>query len=284
MSDSVEVVVDNKASFGEGPIWDERAGLVRWVDFSAHQVHNTDPLTGSDFTIGVGQPVGSIAPRRSGGLIVALEHGLASLDLQLGRVSMICDPENNRSGVHFNDGKCDAAGRFWVGSVSAIDNAGQISVDVGGANLYRLDPDLSVHHMLSQVSVSNGLAWSSDHRTMYYIDSLTRAVAAFDFDLATGTISNRRDAVRIPEADGMPDGMTIDAEGMLWVALFSGGCVARYNPVSGQLLRKLQVPGEVVTSCCFGGANLDQLFITTVHSLYKAMPGVRGTKTEMFAG
>jgi sugar lactone lactonase YvrE len=292
VAQNVELVVDAKATLGEGPIWDAQDGALLWVDIVNHLVHVTDTKTGADRTISVGQMVGAIVPRKSGGLMMALENGFASLDLKTGQVTPICDPESHLPNNRFNDGKCDPAGRFWAGTMSKHE-------DGPSGSLYRLDTNLQANHMFDGVTVSNGLAWSPDHRTMYYIDTPTKFVVAFDYDKASGAIANRREVVRIPDGEGMPDGMTIDADGNLWVAHWGGWCVSHWNPATGKLLGKLAVPAAQVTSCCFGGPELDTLYITSARigisedelskqplagGLFRTRPGVRGTPTEAFAG
>ena len=213
---------------GEGPVWDDRQGVLIWVDIWAGEVHSYEPASGRDTAIGVGQPVGAAVPRRSGGLVLAVRDGFAFLDPD-GRLTSVAEVEAANPGNRMNDGKCDRHGRFWAGTMAG-------DARPGAGALYRLDPDLSVTKVLDGVTVSNGLAWSLDDRTMYYIDTPTQRVDAFDYDLASGTIENRRPLIEIPEEAGSPDGMTIDAEGFLWVALFGGRAVRRYSP-DGRLER-----------------------------------------------
>jgi sugar lactone lactonase YvrE len=292
MSQSAELVLDAKATLGEGALWDAKGQVLLWIDIMNSQVHVYDPATQQNRTIQLDQMAGTVVPRRSGGLMVAVHHGFASLDLETERLEILADPERDLPGNRFNDGKCDPAGRFWAGTL-ALDGA------QGVCNLWRLDPDLSVHKMLGGVSVSNGIVWSLDHRTMYYIDTPTGQVDRFDYDLGTGDIDNRSVAVRIPAEMGYPDGMTIDSEGMLWVALWQGGKVSRWDPVQGRLLQTVDLPASNVTSCAFGGEHLDQLYITTARialgdeqlekqplagGLFRADVGVAGLPAFEFAG
>jgi sugar lactone lactonase YvrE len=190
-----------------------------------------------------------------------------------------------------NDGKCDAAGRFWAGTM-ALDERG------GAGALYRLDPDGHVETMIDGVTISNGLDWSDDGRLMYFIDTPTQSVDVFDFDLASGRIANRRSFARIDPVDGAPDGLTLDAEGFVWVALWGGSRVRRYAP-DGALDSIVRVPATYVTSCAFGGADLGDLYITTARiklseadrasqplagGLFRARPGVRGRPPHRFSG
>ncbi len=286
-----ELVLDARAELGEGPVWDPRAQVLYWVDINGFAVHVFDPATGRDRSINVGQHVGTVVPRRSSGVLLALREGFAALDLETEQVTRLVNPEPDPR-TRFNDGKCDPAGRFWAGTMP-LESRDPIG------SLYRLDPDLSVQRMLTGVTVSNGIVWTADHATMYYIDTATRRVDAFDYDHASGAISNRRPAIEIPEHMGVPDGSTLDAEGMLWVAHFYGSRVTRWNPASGELLGQIDVPVPNVTACAFGGADLDQLFITTARvamdeaaleqhpqagGLFMARPGPRGLAANEFAG
>ena len=275
---------------GEGPVWDDRQGVLIWVDIWAGEVHSYDPASGRDSAIGVGQPVGAAVPRRSGGLVLAVRDGFAFLDPD-GRLTSVAEVETANPGNRMNDGKCDRHGRFWAGTMAGDSRPG------AGA-LYRLDPDLSVTKVLDGVTVSNGLAWSLDDRTMYYIDTPTQRVDAFDYDLASGTIENRRPLIEIPEEAGSPDGMTIDAEGFLWVALYGGRAVRRFSP-DGRLERVVELPAANVTSCAFGDPDLDRLFITSARqelspadlaaqpqagALFGHRPGAQGVPADRFAG
>ena len=288
----VELILDAKAILGEGAAWDAGRKRLYWVDISGEKVHIYNPANGSDRAISVGQPVGTLAPRQKGGLVLAMEKGLYFLDEESGELEFISDPESDLAGNRFNDGKCDPAGRFWGGTMSTI---GQKKA----GSLYRMDQDLSVHKLVEGITTSNGLIWSLDRRTMYYIDTPTMEVSALDYNNESGAISNRRVAVRVPEGQGNPDGMTIDAEGMLWVAMWQGWQVNRYNPQTGEKLMSIPVPVERVTSVAFGGDNLDELYITTARlqlegaaledqphagGLFKARPGVRGVEGFSFTG
>ncbi|MBA3349856.1 MAG: SMP-30/gluconolactonase/LRE family protein, partial [Actinobacteria bacterium] len=220
---NVEVAVDAHAQLGEGPVWDEASRQLVWVDIMASLVHRFTPSTGTDETTDVGQPVGAVALRTAPGLVLALRDGFGVLDTDRGDLQMIARTEKEVTGNRMNDGKCDRAGRFWAGTM-AFDQA------PGAGALYRLDGDRSVERMISGVSISNGLCWSADDRHLYYIDSPTQGVDVFDFDASSGEVANRRRFIDIPEEAGLPDGMTIDEEGFLWVALYGTGAVRRYSP------------------------------------------------------
>jgi len=186
-----------------------------------------------------------------------LQTGFYFIDLQTKKLDFIADPEKEKIGNRFNDGKCDPRGRFVAGTLEILEKNGPLGA------LYVLDTDLSVRTLLpsGQTTISNGLAWSSDGKTLYYIDSPLKRVDAFDYNLDTAELSNRRTIITIE--NGYPDGMTIDTEGMLWIAHWQGSCVTRWNPNNGKLLRTVNLPVSKVTSCCFGGKNLDVLYITT---------------------
>lgn len=288
---NVELVFDAKALCGEGPLWDETSGRLYWVDIESHRLHLHTP-GGADESFEIKPYVSSIVPRQSGGFVLTLQDGFYAFDPATGAVEPIAKATDFQADNRFNDGKCDPAGRFWAGTTSL---SGEPSVSA----LYRMDPDRSIENVLTGVSISNGLAWSADGKTMYYIDSLTLQVVAFDYDLAAGTLSNRRVVVEIPKEQGLPDGMTIDAEGMIWVAVWGGWGVSRWNPATGELLRTIRVPASQVTSCAFGGPNLDELYITTARTgltdeeleqqphaggLFRVKPGVRGTPTDAYRG
>jgi sugar lactone lactonase YvrE len=256
MTESLMLVVDVKATLGEGPCWDAANQVFYWVDIEQMKLHIHDPKTPSNRFIQFSQKVGAAVPRASGGVILAMQNGFYSLDLETEVLTAILDPEIEIANNRFNDGKCDAAGRFLAGTMDTEDR------EKRGA-LYCLDTDLTCRKIVDHISISNGIAWSPDNQIMYYIDSLTRQVVAFDYELSTGTVSNKRIAITIPEDGGLPDGMTSDEEGMLWVAQWDGWQVSRWNPHTGELIEAIRVPVAKVTSCSFGGDQLDILYITT---------------------
>jgi len=292
MSKRVELVLDAKANLGEGPNWDADNQLLLWVNIQHNELHIFDPNTGKNQTINVGQQIGAAVRCKSGGLMLALQHGFSHLDTATEALTPVHDPEADCPANRFNDGKCDPAGRFWAGTMP-------LSGHSPTGSLYCMDTDRTVRRVLDKVTVSNGLAWSSDMAAMYYIDTPTREVAAFDYNPETGAISNRRVAVSIPEESGYPDGMTIDAEGMLWIALWEGSAVSRWDPRTGRHLESIEIPASLVTSCTFGGPDLDELYITTARreleekalarqptagGLFRAKPGVKGTEDYAFNG
>ncbi|HET6319067.1 MAG TPA: SMP-30/gluconolactonase/LRE family protein [Chloroflexota bacterium] len=287
----VEVVVEARALVGEGPVWDERTQTLVWVDIMGNAVHVYDPASGEDRRIDVGQPVGAAALRERGGLVLALRDGFAVLDGDLANTRVVASVEADVPSNRMNDGKCDAAGRLWAGTMG-------IEVRRGLGSFYRLDADYTVTRMFGDVTISNGLDWSLDNRQMYYIDSPTQRIDVFDFQLERGVLGERRELFGIPREVGLPDGMTLDAEGNLWVALHGAGVVHRYSP-SGELLARVRVPAKQVTCPTFGGPDYGDLYITTMThglsdearaaqplsgSLFRCRPGVKGRPPFRFAG
>ncbi len=252
----VELLLDAGAIVAESPSWDAKNKLLYWVDIDGKKVHIYDPLKNEDKAINTDQYVGCIAPKKSGGAILGMHHGIYFLDIEREEFTFVHDPESDKMGTRFNDGKCDAYGRFWAGTMDLKE-----SEPLGA--LYKMDKDRSVTKMIDKVTISNGIAWSPDNSIMYYIDTKTKSVFSFDYDLKTGSISNRRVAVEIPDGQGSPDGMTSDSEGMIWVAHWGGWRISRWDPRNGKLIEVVNVPVERVTSCVFGGDDLDELYITT---------------------
>lgn len=278
------------AVLGEGPVWDAARERLWWVDIEERKLHCLDPAADDDRAWTLTDRIGFAVPTTRGDLIVGAGHALARFAPESGVLTPLADPEAHVPGNRFNDAKCDPAGRLWAGTMAVSE-----APDLG--SLYRIDAALRVARMVERVSISNGLAWSRDGRTMYYIDSPTRRVDAFDFDAANGALANRRTVIEI--ADGFPDGMCIDEAGNLWVALWGGWGVVCFDPRTGTALAKIDIPVECVTSCCFGGAAWDELYITTASrdldaagrarqplagSVFIARPGVRGVPTDLFEG
>ena len=287
---NASLVLDVHAELGEGPIWDTANACLYFVDILRGRLHRYDPRTRASRVHDVGRKVGAAALSESGDLILAAQGGFVRLDETTGRTTPIADVDANRPDVRMNDGKCDPAGRFWAGTMALDERR------LAGA-LYRLDPSGQVHTMLRGVTISNGLDWS-DEGLMYFIDSPTQSVDVFDFDLASGAIENRRPFVSIPATEGTPDGLTLDAEGHVWVALWGGGAVHRYAP-DGTLEAVIGVPTRYPTSCTFGGPDLGDLYITTAHiklsprerieqpqagGLFHARPGPKGRAPNRFRG
>jgi sugar lactone lactonase YvrE len=291
---TAELMTDARAMIGEGPVWDHRGQRLLWVDIPNGVVHRLDPSTGASERILAGQPVGSVGIRRNGGLVAALRDGFGLLAPGEPGIERLIEVEKGLTANRMNDGKCDCRGRFWAGTM-ATDHTPK-----AGA-LYCLRPEGSgyaVSQELDAITVANGIDWSPDNRLMYYIDSPTQRVDAFDFDPDQGRLRNRRPLIEIAAVEGLPDGMTVDAEGFLWVALFRSGKVRRYSP-AGTPDIEIRLPVTLVTSCAFGGADLGDLYITTARhrltpaeaaaqaiagGLFVCRPGPIGRPAFHFAG
>lgn len=289
---SVELVVDAKATLGEGPSWDAVNKVLYWVDIIEHKLHIHNPITKDNRTIHIGKFIGAVVPRKRGGVVLALHDGFYALDLHTEKLTLLAKADQEPYENRFNDGKCDAAGNFIAGTMplEGLDPKG---------SLYCLNPSLQVNKLFDGVICSNGLAWSSDQSTLYYIDSPTKVVVAYDYDLDHASVSNKRVVIQILEREGVPDGMTIDSEGMLWVAQWDGYKVSRWNPHTGERLEVIPLPAARVTSCVFAGEDLNDLYITTARigltesqlheqphagGLFKLKTQIKGTITEPFGG
>lgn len=279
----VEQVTEPLAEHGEGPMWDAGGSVLYWVDMLAGDVLSL-PAGGVVSRAHVGKVAAVVRPRRDGGLVVAVENGFVLIDPGEREPRVVAEAFRDAE-VRMNEGGCDPQGRLYCGSMAYDKTPGR-------ATVYRLDPDGTVHVVLEDVTISNGMAWSLDGGTVYYVDTPTHRVDAFDFDAASGTFSNRRPAVHV---DGNPDGMTIDTDGYLWVALFGGSAVHRYSP-DGRLDTVIELPVSQVTACTFGGPGMDELYVTTSRqnlsasdepqagALFRARPGVRGVPASAYAG
>ncbi len=250
------LVLQHSCLLGEGPVWDAKTKTMCWVDILQGEIHEYSPGDNEHKTTPVHQMIGAFAICTDGNFIAALQHGFAFINRVTGEIKMIADPEDHLPNNRFNDGKCDPAGRFWAGTMSLYQEA-----NVG--NLYMLDKDLTITKKIQEVFISNGIAYSMDHKTFYFIDTPTMQVVAYDYDKNTGAISNKKTIITIEKEDGHPDGMTIDNEGMLWIAHWDGWQVTRWNPATGEKLLSVPIPVAKVTSCTFGGDNLQDLYITT---------------------
>jgi sugar lactone lactonase YvrE len=282
---TVEQLTGPVAGHGEGPVWHPGWPGLRWVDMLAGDVLELD-ATGRVTRRHVGSVVAALRPIAGGGAVLALERGFALADDELGTVRELGRLWSD-AGVRMNEGGCDPDGRFYCGSM-AYDGR------TGAGTLYRLDPDGTSTPVLRGVTISNGLAWSPDGGTAYYVDTPTQCVDAFDYDRETG-LSGRRTVVRIPGAAGSPDGLTVDAEGNLWVALWRGSAVRCYSP-DGVPRHEVRLPATRVTACAFGGPDLATLYITTSRqdlgpaeepqagALFAVRPGVTGLPTLPFRG
>src|SRR5687768_6311849 len=251
MVKGAELALDSRCELGEGPIWDNRIGRLLFVDIDGHRVHVFDPKSGGHDTVECGEYVSAIALAASGGYLITLQHDIAWFDLATGVGERPVSIETERGATRFNDGYADPGGRFWAGTLSLRKKPHQSA-------LYCIEMSAGprVTRMLEQITTSNGIDWSNDGRLMYYVDTGTRRIDVFDFDVATGTLRNRRPFVVIPESDGKPDGLILDEEGCIWVALWQGSAVRRYSP-DARVVQQIDLPVSCPTKCAFGGANLD---------------------------
>ncbi len=279
-----------QAELGEGPLWDHINKRLFWVDILGQKLHMYDPATGENTAFQMPSAIGTVVAKDLNSVVVALVDGIYVFDLIEEELELLSDVEAELTGNRFNDGKCDPNGNLWVGSMPW-----EQGLPTG--NLYRVDPKGEAIMMKDSVSISNGIVWSSDAKTMYYIDSPTSKIMAFDFNPEDASISNERVAVHVSEEDGTPDGMAIDENDNLWVGLWNGDAIAQYDPRSGKMISKVEVPAHNVTACAFGGPDLDILYITTAFvdtspeeletkplsgSIFKVKPGVKGINSPYF--
>lgn len=291
MVPEIDVIDPNRDVLGESITWDSRRQLLWWVDGIGQKIHRLDPSSGKKKTWQMKEEVGSIGVRAKGGLVVAMRSGLCFFDPETGGLSEIARPDADRPKNRFNDGKVDRAGRFWAGTVQA-------DMYVPRGRLWRLDPDLQVSRHLDGVTCNNGLSFSPDGQLMYFTDSFSLRIDVFDYDQDEGTIHNRREFARVEHGRGRCDGGTVDADGCFWSANNDGWCVTRYDP-RGRVDRVINLPARRPTSLCFGGPNLDILYITTgtrrmpekemaqqplSGCLLAVRPGVQGLPESEFLG
>ena len=255
MISEVEIAVNLQSTLGEGAIWDDKNKCLYWVDILKGLVHKYDLIKANHETKEIGGFVGSVVPVNQNEIVLLVNREFVRYNWSTGEKSILGNVEKDRKGNRFNDGKCDPAGRFWAGTM-ALDEA------KGAGGLYCLNNDLSIDKKLKDISISNGIVWTSDQQTMYYIDTPTMEVWAFDYDITSGDITNKKVVVKVDKKEGFPDGMTIDHEDKLWIAHWGGKQIARWDPKNGEKLLSIPVPVSHITSCAFGGKNLDQLYIT----------------------
>ncbi|WP_338426689.1 SMP-30/gluconolactonase/LRE family protein [Sphingopyxis kveilinensis] len=252
----VQLLLDARALLGESPFWHAAEARLYWVDIEGRKIHRTDPATGSDEVMELAEQVGCIAPRATGGLVAALENGCALID-DWGAAprpfgpTVLADKPHQR----FNDGRVDAAGRLWVGSLTS-------DKPKRDATLYRLDPDGTLAEIFGGLMTSNGAAFSPDGRIFYHADTPTHCVHAYDVDPATGALSGKRLFHRFAEGQGRPDGAAVDAEGCYWSALWDGWRIVRLSP-AGELLQTVDLPVQRPTMLAFGGPDLKTAFVTS---------------------
>ncbi|TVP82908.1 MAG: SMP-30/gluconolactonase/LRE family protein [Puniceicoccaceae bacterium] len=255
---TIQPIGKTVSQWGEGPIWWD--GHLFYVDIEGHRIRRLNPESGDETDWDVGERVGTLVPTQDPQEVVySGDTGYVRFNLKTHVKTQLADPESALRGVNrFNDGKCDPRGRFWAGTISTVK-------ETGSANLYCLDTDATCTLKQTDLTNSNGICWSADKRTMYHIDTPKQAVHAYEYDISSGNICNPR-VIIDTAAHGYassPDGMTIDTEGMLWIAFCHGGCVVRFDPSRNKELQRVDLPCIETTACTFGGANLDRLFVTT---------------------
>jgi sugar lactone lactonase YvrE len=288
---TAEVAVAAQCELAEGPVWDADRGLLIWVDIPAGRVHRFAPASGAHSSFPVGTQVGAAGLTTSGGLVLAVEYGFAACDIDGRGLTRLPGPVIDPGLVRFNDGKPDPWGGFWAGTM-------QRDGEDGLGHLYQLSPDGVVTELVAGVSLSNGLDWTADRRSFYYVDSPSGGIDRFDTDPGTGALSNRQSFVRIPASDGIPDGLTIDAEGGIWLAIWGASELRRFQP-DGVLDMIVRLPVSQVSSAAFGGSDLGTLYITTAREdftaeqlraepnagdIFSCRPGVTGRLPFRFAG
>lgn len=286
-----ELVLDIRTELGEGPLWDDQRMRLLFVDIMRGHIHEFDPATGKDRIVDVGRPVGCVALTERGDWVAGASDGFYRVDPKTGRVTLLASVEADLPDNRMNDGYVDARGRFWAGTMN-------VKGQKERGSLYRLDPGGSVRRMLSNVSISNGIDWSPDGRTMYFSDTVLSRIDCFDFDPNLGAATKRRLFVEFSQEVGYPDGLIVDAEGFIWVGLWEGGSLHRYAP-DGRLDHIVPVPASQTTKCAFGGPDLSDLYITTAFKgldgtaraaqplaggLFRVRPGVRGRAPHRFGG
>jgi sugar lactone lactonase YvrE len=249
----VEQIFDAQNILGEGPVWNDEENALYWVDIEGKSINRLlfPERIHEKFDMEIS--VCAYAFREKGGLVLATTEGFAFWDADSKELTPIANPEEGKEGARFNDGKVDRKGRFWAGTMTA---------EGATSSLYRLDVDGTIKKMETGITISNGIGWSPDDKTMYFVDTLRYVINSYDFDLEKGEISNKRDFVKFSEDGGVPDGMTVDSEGYVWCAMCMGGRVVRYSP-EGKLDMDIKMPVDLPTSVMFGGDNLDELFITS---------------------
>jgi sugar lactone lactonase YvrE len=267
---SVERVVDSAERLGECPLWDERSRALWWVDILAPAIKRFD---GKLEVFPLPEPVGSIAFRAKGGLLAAMQTGICLWDG--GGLQLLACPDEHDKTHRFNDGRCDRAGRFWVGTMKDPEHTPT-------GSLFRIEKNGTSLKAKANIKVPNSLAWSPDGRTMYFADSPRHKIWAYDYDADTGAMGNER--LFAAPHPGFPDGSCVDADGCLWNAEYGGARVVRYTP-AGKIDRVIEVPAQNPTCCCFGGAQLDTLYITTADAgIFAVKPSITGLAEERFSG
>ncbi|XP_068929032.1 regucalcin [Petaurus breviceps papuanus] len=257
----IESVVLNSSRIGESPVWEEKSNSLLYVDIPSKKICRWNSLTKQVQEVTVDSPVSSVAIRQSGGYVATVGTRFCALNWENQTLSDLCSVDKDKKSNRFNDGKVDPAGRYFAGTMA--EEIAPAVLERHQGSLYVLFPNVTVEKYFDHVDISNGLDWSMDHKIFYYIDSLSYSVDAFDYDLQTGKIANRRSVYKLEKEEHIPDGMCIDTEGKLWVACYNGGRVIRLDPETGKRLQTVKLPTEKTTSCCFGGKDYSELYVTS---------------------
>ncbi|MDB5023603.1 MAG: Senescence marker protein-30 [Mucilaginibacter sp.] len=278
-----------ECALGEGPLWHPTQQKLYWVDIEQGQIYSYDPIQKNISVTRTYKPVSALVPVNDKILLIALRGEMAQFNTETKKIETLTQMESHLPENRCNDGKCDLNGRFWIGTMGTRTLFQQ-------GSLYRITADLSISKVLDQLTIANGLDWSPDGRTMYFIDSFERTVRVYDFEAGSGKLSNGRTILKIGPEES-PDGLCVDSEGMLWIAFWGGGRIGRYHPVTCEHLAHIAIPALNVTSCTFGGKDLTTLFITTARtglssselmkyprsgSLFSCKTGVKGLPANFF--
>ena len=257
MSDlKIATVLNHTCLLGEGPVWDAAQNRILWIDILRAEFHSFNVVENKHQIADTGCMIGSFALRNTGGIIAAMQDGINEADGNFKSFRRVIDPENDLPDNRFNEGKCDPSGRFWAGTMSLTDQPER-------GSLYMVDREFEITRKIANISISNGLAWNAAAGKMYFIDTPTYQVVQYDFNNLNGEITNRKTIISVAKEQGSPDGMTIDTEGMLWIAHWDGWQITRWNPETGELLMHIKMPAGRITSCTFGGNNFTDLYITS---------------------
>lgn len=294
----VECVVKESCLIGEGPVWEESEQTLLFVDIAGQKIHRWSPATNHIQSMETGHMVGFAVPRRSGGYVAAAGRSIVAVDWSNQTTTRLLEVDQEKPNNRLNDGKVDPTGRLLAGTMAMEERPAVLEKKQGA--LYSVTSDLTVTRHFNQVDISNGLDWSPDHKVFFYIDSLALTVDAFDYDTHTGEMSNRRVVYRMEEGEGLPDGMTVDIDGRLWVACYNAGRVVCIDPQTGVRLQSVSLPVMKTTSCCFGGPDYSDLYVTSAslgldQSERRQQPlagatfrvtglGVKGRPSNSFAG
>ncbi|XP_044522936.1 regucalcin-like [Gracilinanus agilis] len=257
----IEAIAPEASRCGESPVWEEKSNSLLFVDIPSKKICRWNSLTNQVQEIVVDSPATSVAIRRSGGYVATVGTRFCVVNWENQLVSDLVSVDQDKKNNRFNDGKVDPAGRYFAGTMA--EETAPAVLERHQGSLYALFPNGTVKKYFDNVDISNGLDWSLDHKIFYYIDSLSYSVDAFDYDLQTGLIVNRRSIYKMEKEEQIPDGMCIDTEGKLWVACYNGGRVIRIDPETGKRLQTVKLPTDKTTSCCFGGKDYSELYVTS---------------------